>query len=141
MSDETTDQIADLQVRLLDKVDEVLDWADSAETFVADQAPLVVNEMITWANVYMWMMWIMCGAVLVLALILCMASFRFCVRADDTGDKAPEAASILTGVLGITFLLVVLGYGIAGIRATGEAIKANTAPRLYVIEQLHDRTK
>lgn len=125
----------DLQSKLEASATELLAWAEQAGTtasgFIEREVPLVVREMIVWAQV--------CGAIVLgIALIFAVFSIAmlwFGARRLKTTHDVGEIGSRL-----VVVSLVILGIGVLlspiWTIPVVAAIKATVAPRLFILDQI-----
>lgn len=100
----------------------ILEWAEAGETFVVEQAPLVVQEMIAWG--------VMRGSLgIALGVFLMVAGLLIAFLIERRGDQPDRILHLMSALPGL------MGFFIA-VSSIGNLMKVLTAPRLYVIDQL-----
>lgn len=124
-----TPQVEQLTAEALQKV---LQWVESAEGFVVEQAPLVAQEVIARAYVTLGLKFAICVFAL---LLLVMAAAYFIYLAKREHEPPYAAVGIIGGII-----LGVFPF-IEGASAVMQLASVYFAPRLYVIEQLSNLAK
>lgn len=122
-------EIADRLTKYLDTLEKGL---DKAGDFIAEQAPLVVQELLAWR------FWeaAMLAVVLALGVLLCIALWKPAkhFQIDDYDECGPLFARIILA----TTITVMTGFAIQNGIA---AVKVKVAPRLIVLEEVRHLAK
>lgn len=132
MNEEQTEQLTD---RLINSIDHVAAWVESAESMASEQAPLVADEIVrfgVWshgAGVAVGVLSIPAAIVLVYVGIV---MFR---RYDRTRNEACSMLGAFCSVFSV--VVFVIGVVMASMNAVS-FIKAVAAPRLYILEYLRE---
>lgn len=127
----------ELAKKLAEAIDGVMAWAESAGAFAADQAPLVVQEILAW-TLWSSVAEIVLSALTMLIIVLVMRRFADPVcrawRMEDGYDNAGLAiGGFVGGVVGAVFLVAGL---VTIYDKTLLAVQVLVAPRLVIIETL-----
>lgn len=133
MSIETTSIPDDLKQRLVDSLDKVAEWVRQAEVFAADQAPLVVQDILAWGwygNIAP------CIGLVVVSLAMMAVSALLAVAASrafksDNGNTAIPCTVV--SVLLAIFMWFPLPFSF---QHGMTALKVKEAPRVYILEKI-----
>jgi len=121
----------ELTERVIQSLDRVEKWVESGESFINEQAPLVVQDIINWGVYGLGIAAIVATVICILAIVLgVILLHKFLVVESNS-------TAVLPLMLG-TVLCVVIAFGgaiVVSNNAPG-ALKASIAPRVFVLEQL-----
>jgi FtsH-binding integral membrane protein len=122
MNEETSDRLANLSADALEHLSE---WLQATEAFVAEQAPLVAQEIVRWGMYKAILLMVLCAVLLALVVISTLMMRRLF---DDEGDK--NGATQFGMIIGTCVAGFTLAPGIYNL------CYVLTAPRLYILEQI-----
>lgn len=106
---------------------EILDWLRISKDFVADQAPLLVQEVLYWGVVSS-ALWLVVSILVVIAMSFLIRKSYLRWRNDS--EMTIDAVTIpFCSITLLTFLII-------GLANLSVFVKVLVAPRLYLIEQL-----
>jgi len=133
MSIETPSIPDDLKQRLVDSLDKVAEWVKQAEAFTVEQAPLVVQDILSWG----WYGSIVpCVGLFLISLVMGIAAaifFFFGLKADEKQDGDTATFCAISVVFLVVFMW--LPFGLACEHGM-KALKVKEAPRVYILEQI-----
>ncbi len=126
---------SELKSRLIHYLDTVERIVSDTAAFTAEQAPQVAHEIVAW-HFYSHMF----GAVVLAALSIIVAAIATITyrNAEKIDPVATEVVQLFSYVIGAILTAALLGFSISN---TSEAIKAQVAPRLVVLERIADIAK
>lgn len=101
-----------------------METAKSTEAFVLEQAPDVARQIIAWGTAQAWMGIIAGGVILLLATLALVSAYI------DWEDHNDPIIRWLLGGIGVPVGLLMAGINVATL------VKINTAPKLYLLEQV-----
>lgn len=133
-----------LQQRLVTMLDYLGDATKQGAAFVADQAPLVVQEYIRW---YFWAGMVRLVVYATVAIVAAIG-YGYVWRKTESWPTQPEDScnlfSARSGVR-VAMAIVCAGFLLYGFSEAYDgawyALRATTAPRVVVIEWCHDQLK
>lgn len=132
MNEETSDRLANLSADALEHLSE---WLQATEVFVAEQAPLVAQEIIQWGIVKA-SLTIAFGVLATALTIVCASVLCKQWRRERTDSTLDDTALLLGGTKVVAAaVLCTVSVPIIGIGITSLCYVL-TAPRLYILEQL-----
>jgi hypothetical protein len=113
----------------VEAITSVLEFMKSGTNFVAEQAPLYVQELLQWGFYDNLISAIIVGIFSLIFLIASALSFRKMIKEDE------PPLLIIVGV----FAIFSIGFFIDCVSNTKECIKIKVAPRVYIIESLTNK--
>ena len=120
-----------VQQLVTDASEKVLAWLDATEGFAIEQAPILAQEIVRFG---LWQHGIYAVACLGVVLgSFLFAGLSFTKRPCEFLIKHTDGAGYI--VLILLFIPIVVG-GVDGVQHAVEFLKAATAPRLYILEQI-----
>lgn len=123
-----------MESRITESFGVLMEYVEKGAGFVAEQSPLVVQEIITWGIVEN----------LATGIVLAIAGFALwysvnafthaCVKPENERGYTPWSALEARGVSTIVGVLSVILFGLLALDQLRGAAKAYFAPRLYVLD-------
>ncbi len=125
----------DLEQKLTESVGTVMQYVEQGSAFIAEQAPLVVQEILAWGFWSNLIVAVLCFAIVPLFFLPAYRNYR------RIGEKHPGYMTLKFDESDVWFAAATGGMvaalpAVFGIVACLKAIKAVIAPRLYVLDQL-----
>lgn len=114
-----------------DITDKILEYVDKTEIFVQAELPLYIAEYLAW---HFWSYVFLAVMFLILSIIL-YTILSVSVYLAKKYDEGWYPIAILSGIIGT----IVLCFGVP--INTYYALKVKIAPRVYIVDQIMDRTK
>jgi len=120
-----------IEKKITEDATKLLDWANSAGEFVADQAPIYVQELIKWKFFDASVNAVVISCLSLLLILIAIYLIRGCVRASK---KDSDYYLILVPISICWFVVLIpTSMSIAHIK---NAVKCKIAPRVVVVEEL-----
>lgn len=120
----------ELNNKLIESIDLITQWVEAGGQFVAEQTPLIVNEILLyrfWESLIFFILWTVASA------ILMSLSLVFYNKSKDDDDEF-LIASVFFAVTACVVFAMSLDLNL-------DWLKIKVAPRLYIIEYLAELTK
>lgn len=118
----------DIVEKLNESAEKLLDYVEQTGDFVVEQAPLVVQEMITWGITHC-VFWIIIVSIVLLPIIaICGYFFRIGVKDDWDVDYCIPSGMV--GGVSLIFWFLVIASNIY------DLLYIYFAPRLFILDQL-----
>lgn len=118
----------DIVEKLNESAEKLLDYVEQTGDFVVEQAPLVVQEMITWGITHC-VFWIIIVSIVLLPIIaICGYFFRIGVKDDWDFDYCIPSGMV--GGVSLIFWFLVIASNIY------DLLYIYFAPRLFILDQL-----
>ncbi len=112
----------------------VLDTTQQGKDFVVEQAPLVVQELVTWQRAWLTLLAVLLVLLTAVVIALFVKGFRWSWRNWDRIAREGDAPGPIIG--GAILFLVIAGMTVGSVASVNDALKVWLAPRLYVIEYI-----
>ena len=122
----------ELENKLEESATKLLEWTETASTFVGDQVPLYVQELLEW-HFYSNLM----DCIFMLSLIILVPSLAvlsFLKSGFRKGDADFNVSNLSTVIFGIVTFFVVILCPIELFTSAKECVKVKTAPRVVLVE-------
>ena len=120
-----------IEQKVIDSLEKVEEWLTATEQLVAEQAPLVVQEIIVAGLFDAIFGLVLCS---IFGILLCLNA-KLCFR-NVKGEDSLKDIDWTAG--GIVSLVALIGCIIGVIICVYDIIYINLCPRLYVIEQIRE---
>ncbi|WDI44761.1 hypothetical protein [Bremerella sp. P1] len=117
--------------RLVDSLDKVMQWAEGAEEFVLEQAPLVAQEIVAW-KFYEGLCWGIVLATVIVA-VLTAAAIACWVIISNSEDSEGKVFAVFPPLFA-AFPIVPATVCLA--QCVVQSVQACVAPRLVIIDYL-----
>ena len=125
-----------MEEKLIEALDLIISWLESGGELVVEQAPIVVQEVLTWAivgSILDWVLWT--GGILAIVGVthrLCITNIKNLPESTYTRFDQTDALVVnnITKIVATILIFITTAFN-AGIIA-----KVTVAPRLYVIDYL-----
>ena len=127
-------ETSELETRLQESLGTVLEYVEKAAGFAADQAPLLVQEIISWGIVYNIAIAIFAAIIATCSWYLVHRVTHACITTGNSYSSWSKYEAMAVSVIAGLFAFVPVS--IVVIDHTMKAAKAIVAPRLYVLDIL-----
>ena len=131
----------ELQTRLTKYLDFLDTTAKDGTDFLIEQAPLVVQDFLTWEfwHHILYGVWLLIIPALLLAALICgwIALYRYYSKGDAEHGE-PAIMGLLGSFIG---LAIIASISTCGIKHWLMALKIHVAPRVYLLEHIREFIK
>lgn len=123
-----------LETKLVESFTEIQSWVNTTKDFVAEQAPLVVQEVIRW-GLYQHIFWASLSCfLLIVGLYTCYRAFKYSITFN--WEQAGDVAQVSSIILSVSSPVWSVIWFCNMTYSLYQVTYISVAPRLYVLEQL-----